>query len=59
MSTGSVTIALNLLFQVQEILDYWGANSGPLTWRLTPSEVRQVLTLRVDFKSDEIRRLKL
>ena len=32
--------------QVSEILDYWGSNSGPLTWRLTPAEVRQVLSLR-------------
>jgi len=34
------------LERVGEILDYWGPNSGPLTWRLTPAEVRQVLTLR-------------
>ncbi|CAG10446.1 unnamed protein product, partial [Tetraodon nigroviridis] len=31
------------LERVTEILDYWGPNSGPLTWRLTPAEVRQVL----------------
>uniref|UniRef100_A0A8D0BBN1 Conserved oligomeric Golgi complex subunit 4 n=1 Tax=Salvator merianae TaxID=96440 RepID=A0A8D0BBN1_SALMN len=29
------------LERVTEILDYWGPNSGPLTWRLTPAEVRQ------------------
>jgi len=34
------------LERVGEIQDYWGPNSGPLTWRLTPAEVRQVLTLR-------------
>ncbi|KAK3086090.1 hypothetical protein FSP39_013397 [Pinctada imbricata] len=34
------------LEKVNEILDYWGPNSGPLTWRLTPSEVRNVLSLR-------------
>ena len=34
------------LERVTEILDYWGTNSGPLTWRLTPAEVRQVLALR-------------
>lgn len=51
---------LSLLFpQVTEILDYWGANSGPLTWRLTPVEVRQVLALRVDFRSEDIKRLRL
>ncbi|XP_066290971.1 conserved oligomeric Golgi complex subunit 4-like [Branchiostoma lanceolatum] len=45
--------------RVGEILDYWGPNSGPLTWRLTPAEVRQVLALRVDFRSEDINRLKL
>lgn len=51
---------LALLFpQVTEILDYWGANSGPLTWRLTPAEVRQVLALRIDFRNEDIKRLRL
>lgn len=45
--------------QVSEILDYWGPNSGPLTWRLTPAEVRQVLALRIDFRSEDIKRLRL
>ncbi|XP_053401877.1 conserved oligomeric Golgi complex subunit 4-like [Mercenaria mercenaria] len=47
------------LEKVDELLDYWGPNSGPLTWRLTPSEVRQVLSLRIDFRTEEIKRLKL
>ncbi|XP_067931489.1 conserved oligomeric Golgi complex subunit 4-like isoform X2 [Watersipora subatra] len=47
------------LEKVSEILDYWGSNSGPVTWRLTPSEVRQVLALRLDFTDHEIRQLKL
>ncbi|XP_071496788.1 conserved oligomeric Golgi complex subunit 4-like [Diadema antillarum] len=47
------------LDRVTEILDYWGSNSGPLTWRLTPAEVRQVLSLRLDFRSEDIKRLKL
>ncbi|CAK6954889.1 conserved oligomeric Golgi complex subunit 4 [Scomber scombrus] len=47
------------LERVTEILDYWGPNSGPLTWRLTPAEVRQVLALRVDFRSEDIKRLRL
>lgn len=50
---------LLLLLQVTEILDYWGPNSGPLTWRLTPAEVRQVLALRIDFRSEDIKRLRL
>lgn len=48
-----------LSLQVTEILDYWGQNSGPLTWRLTPAEVRQVLALRNDFRSEDIKRLRL
>ncbi|BFZ13048.1 hypothetical protein BsWGS_16086 [Bradybaena similaris] len=47
------------LERVSEIMDYWGQNSGPLTWRLTPTEVRQILALRVDFRSDDVKRLKL
>ncbi|XP_006860242.1 PREDICTED: conserved oligomeric Golgi complex subunit 4 isoform X2 [Chrysochloris asiatica] len=47
------------LERVTEILDYWGANSGPLTWCLTPAEVRQVLALRMDFRSEDIKRLRL
>lgn len=45
--------------QVTEILDYWGPNSGPLTWRLTPAEVRRVLGLRKDFRDEDIKRLRL
>ena len=39
------------LERVSEMLDYWGPNSGPLTWRLTPAEVRQVLSLRLVLSS--------
>ncbi|KAM9460814.1 conserved oligomeric Golgi complex subunit 4 [Clarias gariepinus] len=53
-----IATVLNLE-RVSEILDYWGPNSGPLTWRLTPAEVRQVLALRVDFRSEDIKRLRL
>ncbi|XP_065827817.1 conserved oligomeric Golgi complex subunit 4-like [Oscarella lobularis] len=47
------------LERVSEVLDYWGPNAGLLTWRLTPSEVRKVLSLRVDFRKEDIDRLKL
>lgn len=47
------------LEKVSEILDFWGENSGPMTWRLTPAEVRRVLGLRVDFKPEAIALLKL
>ncbi|CAA3014393.1 conserved oligomeric Golgi complex subunit 4 [Olea europaea subsp. europaea] len=47
------------LEKVSEILDFWGENSGPMTWRLTPAEVRRVLGLRVDFRPEAITSLKL
>ncbi|KAL2609822.1 hypothetical protein R1flu_028395 [Riccia fluitans] len=47
------------LEKVSEILDYWGENSGPMTWRLTTTEVRRTLGLRVDFKPEAIAALKL
>lgn len=47
------------LEKVSEILDYWGENSGSMTWRLTPAEVRRILGLRVDFKPEAIATLKL
>ncbi|TPP66296.1 putative Conserved oligomeric Golgi complex component 4, partial [Fasciola gigantica] len=43
------------LDKVSEVAFYW--NSA--TWRLTPNEVRRILSLRVEFATDEIRRLKL
>eukprot|EP00794_Sanderia_malayensis_P019155 gene19155-21075_t len=53
-----VATILNLE-KVSELMDYWGSNSGPMTWRLTPAEVRQVLVLRVDFRTEDIQRLRL
>lgn len=47
------------LEKLKEINDYWDPTSGKITWRLTPSEVRQILNLRVDFRNDEVRALKL
>jgi len=51
--------ALLYLEKVAEVLDFWGQNSGHMTWRLTPGEVRRVLSLRVDFSKDAIAKLKL
>jgi len=42
-----------------EVYDLWGPNSGGMTWRLTPSEVRKALALRVDFNADAVRALRL
>ncbi|KAF7139386.1 hypothetical protein RHSIM_Rhsim07G0007000 [Rhododendron simsii] len=47
------------LEKVSEIPDFWGENSGPMSWRLTPDEVRRMLRLRVDFKPEPIADLKL
>ncbi|XP_042869293.1 conserved oligomeric Golgi complex subunit 4-like [Penaeus japonicus] len=43
------------LENLAEVSEY----STTTTWRLTPSEMRKVLQLRVDFKAEEIKRLKL
>jgi len=48
-----------LCLQVSEVLDYWGQNSGSMTWRLTPNEVRKILSLREDFDKAAISKLKL
>ncbi|ONK71711.1 uncharacterized protein A4U43_C04F11570 [Asparagus officinalis] len=45
--------------RVSEILDFWGENAGHMTWLLTPSEVRRVLGLRLDFKPEAIAALRL
>ncbi|CAF3479206.1 unnamed protein product [Rotaria socialis] len=47
------------LEKLKEINDYWDPTSSKITWRLIPSEVRQILSLRTDFRSDDIRALKL
>jgi len=48
-----------LLCNLSQILDFWGENSGPMTWRLTLAEVRHVLGLLVDFKLEAIAAVKL
>nr|CAG4642373.1 EOG090X02VY [Evadne anonyx] len=55
--TQIVTI-LNLE-SLSEISEYWGPNTGSITWRLTPSEVRKILALRTDFRLEDIKRVKL
>lgn len=46
--------------QLAEVQDYWNPSEHEerTTWRLTASEVRAILALRVDFKTDEIKKLK-
>eukprot|EP01090_Pellita_catalonica_P018750 TRINITY_DN6155_c0_g1_i1.p1 TRINITY_DN6155_c0_g1~~TRINITY_DN6155_c0_g1_i1.p1 ORF type:complete len:281 (+),score=49.34 TRINITY_DN6155_c0_g1_i1:56-844(+) len=47
------------LERVDEVNDYWGENSGQMTWRLTPGEVRKVLSRRIEFSAQQIASLKL
>ncbi|GBF96968.1 hypothetical protein Rsub_09048 [Raphidocelis subcapitata] len=47
------------LESVQEFLDYWGDDTGHITWRLTPAEVRAVLAQREDFSRDVVAALPL
>ncbi|XP_004346466.2 hypothetical protein CAOG_05793 [Capsaspora owczarzaki ATCC 30864] len=48
--------SLLLLERVQDAVDHWNSQ---LSWRLTPSEVLKVLGLRVDFKKEEVQRVRL
>ncbi|XP_051154343.1 conserved oligomeric Golgi complex subunit 4 isoform X1 [Leptopilina boulardi] len=43
--------------KVEELADYCGADA--IAWRLTPQEVRKIAGLRIDLKSEDIKRLKL
>jgi hypothetical protein len=47
------------LESVEEFLDYWGDDTGHITWCLTPSEVKAVLQQRPDFSRDTIAALPL
>lgn len=47
------------LDKLNEIHDYWDTSVNNITWRLTPNEVRQTLSLRSDFKQEDIKKLKL
>ncbi|KAI8344397.1 COG4 transport protein-domain-containing protein [Chlamydoabsidia padenii] len=42
-----------------EIYHCWGAKAGPVSWRLTVTEVKKVLSLRLDFDIDEVTGLTL
>ncbi|EIE27386.1 COG4-domain-containing protein [Coccomyxa subellipsoidea C-169] len=47
------------LESVSEVMDYWGHNAGPITWRLTEAQVKEVLGQRTDFEPHEIAALDL
>lgn len=56
-----IATVLNLE-RVSELTDFYNPNdnSGSSTaWRLTPNEIRKLLALRVDFKVEDIKKLKI
>jgi len=44
---------------VHEIVEFWGDNSGAISWRLNSTEVKTILALRSDFKQEAIKSLHL
>ncbi|KAG2176632.1 hypothetical protein INT44_007296 [Umbelopsis vinacea] len=42
-----------------EIYEYWGSKAGPVTWRLTVTEIKKLMMLRIDLDHDEIANLEL
>ncbi|CAD7704433.1 unnamed protein product [Ostreobium quekettii] len=44
---------------VDEILDYWADDSGTVTWRLSPGEIKSIMRLRQDFQDSKIAALML
>lgn len=53
-----IALILNLE-KVTEILEYWGSENCTFTWRLTPKEIKQFLSLRWEFLRFEIEELEL
>ncbi|XP_050538118.1 conserved oligomeric Golgi complex subunit 4 isoform X2 [Daktulosphaira vitifoliae] len=54
-----ITTILNLE-RVSDLDDFWNPESGMrFAWKLTPDNIRHILKLRVDFKEDDIRKIKL
>jgi len=51
-------VSLLIIEKLAEVTDLWGSN-GAITWRLRPSEIRNVLCLRVDFKQDAVTQIKI
>lgn len=43
--------------KVEELADYCGADA--IAWRLTPAEVRRIASMRIDFRPEDLKRLKL
>ncbi|CAG8804247.1 3547_t:CDS:2, partial [Gigaspora rosea] len=56
-----ISTLLNLE-SLSEIYDYWGSATkatSHITWRLTVTEVKKIVGLRIDFSAEEVAKLKL
>lgn len=59
-----IATVLNLE-RVSELTDFYnpsdsgGAAASATAWRLTPNEIRKLLSLRIDFKVEDIKKLKI
>ncbi|GBC08772.1 hypothetical protein RclHR1_08370009 [Rhizophagus clarus] len=56
-----ISTLLNLE-SLSEIHDYWGSTTkatSSITWRLTVTEIKKIVGLRIDFNAEEILKLKL
>ncbi|CAG8440164.1 20669_t:CDS:10 [Rhizophagus irregularis] len=50
------------LRSLSEIYEYWGSTTkatSSITWRLTVTEIKKIVGLRIDFNAEEILKLKL
>lgn len=49
------------LEKISELTDYWnpGSDGDMTSWRITPNEVRTILTLRTDFRMEDIKRIQI
>lgn len=53
-----IATVLNLE-RVSELTDFYNPNDTGTAWRLTPNEIRKLLSLRIDFKVEDIKKLKI
>ena len=53
-----ISTVLNLE-SVLEIYEYWGSRNSSLAWKLSGTEVKKILLLRIEFPTEEINKLKL
>ncbi|KAI1291602.1 Golgi transport complex subunit 4 [Mortierella claussenii] len=47
------------LEELEDLYEIWGNDSGAITWRLTDAEVRRILSSRIEFRPEDVARLKL